>query len=172
MQPANRFSTHCQSHLRIYVGGVKLEIQVLIAEDNRDEALLVRRAISKVDPAASFFIVSDGREAMQYLKGDGEFKDRAKFPFPRVLILDLKMPVMDGFELMDWLLKHPDCNVIPKIVLSASNLTEDVIKAYQLGANIFFQKPSDYNELVAIIELNFRIWSLAELPPNNIMACS
>ncbi len=147
-------------------------MQVLIAEDDENDALLLKRAIKRVNPAATFYLVSDGNEAMLYLKGDGKYGERDKFPFPRVLITDLKMPRMDGFELLHWLHDHPDCNVIPKIVLSASNIERDVIRAYQLGANIFFKKPASFDDLIAMIELNFRVWTAAELPPDNIEKCA
>jgi CheY-like chemotaxis protein len=146
-------------------------MRVLIAEDDENDALLIRRAIGKVDPAATYWTVPDGEQAIAYLKGDGEFGDRTKYPFPRVVITDLKMPRKDGFELLGWIQSHPDCNVIPKIVLSASNIPGDVIKAYQLGANAFFRKPSTSDHLVQIVALHFRFWSAAELPPDNIERC-
>ena len=150
---------------------MNVKIRVLIAEDDENDALLLRKAIHKIDPSATFYIVDNGEEARAYMKGDGKYGDRNKYPFPRVLITDLKMPRLDGFELLAWLKDHPDCNVIPKIVLSASNLTEDIIKAYQLGANIYFKKPNKYDDLIALVDLNFRLWSLGELPPDTIGKC-
>lgn len=150
---------------------MNVKIRVLIAEDDENDAFLLRRAIAKVDPLATFHIVDNGADAIAYMKGDGKYADRDKYPFPRVLITDLKMPKFNGFELLAWLLEHPDCNVIPKVVLSASNQTEDIVKAYQLGANIYFKKPGRYEELVTFVELNFRMWSLAELPPDDIKKC-
>src|SRR4051794_7914425 len=117
-------------------------MRVLIAEDDEDEATLLSRAILKVNPESTFYIVRDGGEAIAFLKGEGKYCDRSQFPFPRVLITDLKMPKVDGFELLGWLHDHPECNVIPKIVFSASAIETDVIEAYKLGANVFFQKPN------------------------------
>ena len=151
---------------------VNAPIHVLIAEDDENDALLLRRAIARVDPAAAFHIVPDGQDAVDYLRGVGQYANRAQFPFPRVLITDLKMPKMTGFDLLGWLQGHPECNVIPKIVFSASNIAEDVIRAYQLGANIYFRKPASFDSLLEIAELNFRIWANAELPAKIVERCS
>lgn len=144
---------------------------MLIAEDDENDALLLERAIRRIDPDATFYIVHDGFEAIQYMKGEGKYANREVYPFPRVLITDLKMPKKNGFELLEWLQKHPDCNVIPKIVVSASNVVSDVVKAYQLGANCYFQKPSTFEELLEFVTLNFRFWTAAQLPPDNIVQC-
>jgi CheY-like chemotaxis protein len=151
---------------------INVPMRVLIAEDDENDALLIQRAIQKVNPAATYYVVHDGAEAIAYLRGDGRYANRQKFHFPRVLITDLKMPKMDGFQVLAWLHQHPECNIIPKIVLSASNLTADVIKAYQLGANAFFCKPPNLDRLIQLVELHFRYWSEAELPPDSIQKCA
>ena len=92
-----------------------------------------------------------------------------EFPFPRVLITDLKMPGCSGFDLLEWLYTHPECNLIPKIVLSSSIERNDVKRAYQLGANCYFQKPATFQELVNVVELAQKFWMTAALPemPDN-----
>jgi CheY-like chemotaxis protein len=142
--------------------GTKLII--LVAEDNVDETFLLKRAFQKNGIDLPVHISPDGEDAMAYLKGEGHYRDRTKFPFPRVLITDLKMPKKDGFEVLAWLQNHPECNLIPKIVLSASSEESDVNKAYQLGANCYFTKPSSFDELCNLVALANKFWLTAELP--------
>ena len=137
---------------------------MLIAEDDENDALLLKRAFLRVEKNAQIHIVRDGEEALQYIQAQGKYSDRQQFPFPRVLITDLKMPRCTGFELLAWLQAHPECNIIPVIVFSASKLPEDVKKAYELGANAFFQKPNTFDTLVEIVDLNFKYWRAAEVP--------
>jgi CheY-like chemotaxis protein len=138
---------------------------ILIVEDDPNDTFLLKRAFQKTGISLPMHHCCDGAEAMEYLRGDGQYADRQKFPFPRVLITDLKMPRSNGFDLLEWLKNHPECNLIPKIVLSASADLGDVTKAYQLGANCYFQKPSEFDELCNIVELANRFWLKAVLPP-------
>jgi CheY-like chemotaxis protein len=138
---------------------------VLIAEDDENDAFLLKRSIQKSGLNMPVHVCLDGDEAMQYLRGDGQFSARDKFPFPRMLVTDLKMPKCSGFDILQWLQSHPECNLIPKVVLSSSNQEADIIRAYQLGANCYFQKTSDPNDLGKIVQTLHGFWSLAELPP-------
>jgi CheY-like chemotaxis protein len=121
---------------------------VLVAEDNPDDALLLRRALSKAGITARLKIVADGEEMQQYLEGGGEYSNRANFPLPSLIILDLKMPRKSGLEVLRWLGEQSHLAVVPTIVLSASNLEQDIRSAYDLGANTYFVKPSTFDELV------------------------
>lgn len=142
----------------------KQQLVILVAEDDENDSFLLLRAFKKVGIAMPSHICRDGAEAMEYLKGEGKFSDRTTYPFPRVLITDLKMPKCSGMDLLRWLDEHPDCNLIPKIVLSASAQPADVKLAYQLGANCYFRKPATFNELVELVTLAQTFWSRAELP--------
>jgi CheY-like chemotaxis protein len=137
---------------------------ILIAEDDENDIFLLERAFKKLGIAMPSHICRDGGEAMSYLKGEGKFADRNAFPFPRVLITDLKMPRCGGMDLLRWLHEHPECNLIPKIVLSASAEPSDVKLAYQLGTNCYFRKPSKFEDLVQLVELAQTFWTTAELP--------
>ena len=141
-----------------------LKIAVLVAEDDENDAILLKRAFGQVNSDVIVHIVPDGGEAIAYLKGGGKYADREAYPFPQVLITDLKMPRVNGFELLTWLRDHPECSVTPTVVLSASKLPEDVKKAYALSVNVFFQKPAEFDGLIRLIELNFRYWQAAERP--------
>jgi CheY-like chemotaxis protein len=142
----------------------KPPLVILVAEDDENDSYLLQRAFKKAEIAMPCYICKDGAEAMAYLKGEEKFADRIKYPFPRVLITDLKMPKCSGMDLLRWLHEHPECNLIPKIVLSASAQPSDVKLAYQLGANCYFRKPSTFDKLVNLVQLAQAFWSEAELP--------
>src|SRR5438477_11987840 len=96
------------------------ELPILIAEDDENDALILQQALRKVGFDNPFHISSNGADVMKYMKGEEPYSDRKRYQFPRMLITDLKMPLVDGFELLTWLQQHPECNVIPRLVLSAS----------------------------------------------------
>jgi CheY-like chemotaxis protein len=147
------------------MAGSNQPLIILVAEDDPNDTLLLQRAFKKNKIDLPVHVCTDGEDAMNYLKGKGRYADRDLFSFPRVLITDLKMPRCSGFDLLAWLQKHPECNLIPKIVLSASNEESDVNKAYQLGANCFFRKPSTFDALCELIHLANEFWRTAEIPP-------
>ena len=140
------------------------ELPILIAEDDENDALILQRALRNVGFNNPFHISPNGSDAVRYLKGEGLYADRRKFRFPRILFTDLKMPEMDGFELLQWLRSNPECKIIPTIVLSASRLDSDVTRAYQLGANSYIAKPSDFDQLVTALRLVFDYWQMCEKP--------
>jgi CheY-like chemotaxis protein len=138
---------------------------ILVAEDDANDALLLQRAFKKNGIDLPVHVCQDGEDAMMYLRGQGRYANRDLYPFPRVLITDLKMPKCGGFELLAWLQSHPECNLIPKLVLSASAEEQDVIRAYQLGTNAFFQKPAEFHQLCKIVEIAHSYWLHAQIPP-------
>ena len=134
---------------------------VLIAEDNPDDALLLRRAIDKAGISARVKIVSDGEEMLLYLEGRGAYADRNTSPMPSLIILDLKMPRKSGLEVLQWMNEHLEVAVVPTIVLSASSLEKDVREAYNLGANTYFVKPTTFEELVETMRMVEKYWKKA-----------
>jgi CheY-like chemotaxis protein len=140
-------------------------LTILIAEDNEADFHLLELALRKNDIQNPIQLCRDGQEAIEYLQGAGAFSDRAKFPFPSVLFLDIKMPRKCGLEVLEWLKAHPKCSVIPVMVLTASRMESDVKKAYELGANAYMVKPSAFGDLVSLIGTACKFWSLCEKPP-------
>jgi CheY-like chemotaxis protein len=134
---------------------------VLVAEDNPDDALLLRRALEKAGVRARIKMVGDGEELLLYLQGRGAYANRENSPMPSLIILDLKMPRKGGLEVLEWMSENRDLAVVPTIVLSASNLEEDVRTAYHLGANTFFLKPSTFEELVETMRMVESYWKKA-----------
>ena len=134
---------------------------VLVAEDNPDDALLLRRALEKAGIRARLKIVADGEEMLLYLQGRGAFANRVNYPMPSLIILDLKMPRKSGLEVLEWIGQNMHLAVVPTIVLSASNLEADVRAAYNLGANTYFVKPTTFDELVETMRMVEVYWRKA-----------
>src|SRR6266436_6531146 len=93
---------------------------ILLADDDENDIALIRRALSKADIRNPTKIVRDGEEAIAYLKGEGKFSNRAKYPLPTLMLLDLKMPRKNGFEVLDWSRRQPDLKALHIVVLTAS----------------------------------------------------
>ena len=140
------------------------EFPILIAEDEENDAIILEQALRKVGFENPFRFCRDGTEVLEYLRGEGRCRDRKKFPFPRILITDLKMPKMGGIEILKWLYHHPDCSLIPKIVLTASKNASDIQEAYKWGANSYLVKPGGYESLTRMLKLMFDYWNMCEKP--------
>lgn len=137
---------------------------ILVAEDDENDTLLLQRAFHKNGIDLPVHICRDGSEAMAYLRGEGAYADRDLYPFPRILITDLKMPRCSGFDLLEWLDQHPECAVIPVVVLSASAEERDVKRCFELGANSYFRKPTSFAELCELVRMNYEYWSHSLVP--------
>jgi CheY-like chemotaxis protein len=138
--------------------------RILVVEDNPDDMLILEHALRKAGIGPPMHVCRDGLDAIDYLDGKGIFKDRKAFPFPRLMITDIKMPRCSGFELLEWLRAHPSRPVVPIVILSTSDQEIDVARAYRLGANSYFKKPGDVGHLVAILKQIISYWSYASLP--------
>jgi CheY-like chemotaxis protein len=137
---------------------------ILIVEDNPDDAFLLKRALQKNQVRNPIQVVENGLQAIQYLCAEPPFDDRKVYPFPTVIYTDLKMPLKDGFEVLEWLKKHPRCAVIPVIVLTASNQDADIKRAYELGANSYMVKPGSFDDLTELIALALAYWKACLKP--------
>ena len=139
-------------------------LDILAAEDTPSDIELLKLALERCGDVRSLHIVRDGLEVLSYLKGEPPFNEPAR-QAPNIIFMDLKMPRMTGLEVLQWLRQHPECSVIPVIIMSASTLDQDVLQAYRLGANAYFQKPTDFGELGKIIRTILEFWSHAKRPP-------
>jgi len=138
---------------------------ILLVEDDENDIILVRKAVEAAGAGHSVHAVQDGEQAIQYLQGLGRFSDRHKYPIPNVVLTDLKMPKIGGFELLHWLRTNPLFSVIPTIMYSSSALEKDVREAYQLGANSYITKPTSLSGLVDTLRILYEYWSRCECPP-------
>ena len=125
---------------------------ILLAEDSEDDVILIERAFRKARILSPLKVVRDGEDAICYLSGFGRFADRAQFPLPDLLLLDLKLPNRDGFEVLHWIREQPELKKLPVIVLTQSDRIRDANLAYQLGAYSFLIKGTDFNDTVVFAQ--------------------
>lgn len=127
----------------------------MLVDDSPDDLELMRFAFKRAGVRNPVVEINSGFQAIDYLSGEGEFADRERYPLPCLIITDLKMPGVDGFELLEWLRRHPEFAPVPKLVLTASSIDSDEQRARQLGACAYFVKPSQLNQLVkTVVEMN------------------
>lgn len=131
---------------------------ILLVEDREDDILLVKRAFQRAALDVPMQIVRDGEEAIQYLSGVGPYANRDEHPLPDLILLDLKMPKVDGFELVRWIRRQPGFASIPVVVLTSSDAIRDVNRAYALGANSFLVKPLDFDNFVETAKSLRQYW--------------
>jgi CheY-like chemotaxis protein len=131
---------------------------IVIVEDDENDARLLELAFRAIGRKTHVRMVEQGDAAIEYLSGSGKYEDRAAFPFPNVLFLDLKMPKVSGFDVLRWLKEHPDCGVMPTMVFSGSNIADDVKLAYELGANGYLRKPETFEDLKAMLRSTLEFW--------------
>src|SRR5690349_23216853 len=116
---------------------------VLLAEDNAQDVWLAQRAFAKARLANHLEVVRDGEQAIAYFNGSGRYADRKRYPLPILLLLDLYMPKIDGFEVLEWLREHPRLDRLPVAVLTSSDHDPDAQRAFGLGADSYLIKPPD-----------------------------
>jgi CheY-like chemotaxis protein len=131
---------------------------ILLAEDRDDDVILIRRAFKKANILNPLHVVGDGEEAIAYLKGEGQYANRAEYPLPDLLLLDLKMPRQSGFEVLSWIRQEPHLSGLRVVVLTSSDEIRDVNRAYQLGANSFLVKPVDFEQFVSVLHAIQGYW--------------
>lgn len=124
---------------------------VLYVEDQENDVSLMRFAFDRAALSFDLATVADGDEAMSYLSGHGHFADRLQFPLPALIITDLKMPKVDGFEFLNWLRTQPRIKHIPTVVFSSSCHEKDLERAIHLGARAYYIKPSPFPHFVELI---------------------
>ena len=128
---------------------------ILLAEDNEDDVFAFQRAVKKAQIENLIHIAMDGKSALDYLKGEGEFGDRAKHPLPFLIFLDLKLPNVSGFEILKWIRGQPSLDRIVVVVLTSSAEMIDKQQAYSLGARSYIVKPPsamDLRDVTASLE--------------------
>jgi len=124
---------------------------LLVIEDAEDEAILVGMAARRCHPGLQVRTVHDGFQGAAYLAGIPPFEDREANPLPDLVILDLFMPEVDGFSLLNWIGKRPELARIPVVVLTSSSNRDDETRARWLGANVVYRKPGDLTEMGAVV---------------------
>ena len=123
---------------------IQLRPLILVVEDNDDDVLMILRAFERSMAGNPLQTVRTGSEAIAYLNGDSTYEDRSKHPLPAMVLLDIKLPQMDGFEVLKWIRSRADLAPLSVVMLTSSDHIRDVNLAYQLGANSFLVKPLDF----------------------------
>jgi CheY-like chemotaxis protein len=132
---------------------------ILLVEDDPNDVLLIQRAFQKAGFHNSLKVVRNGDQAIEYLSGEDAYADRERFPLPFLILLDLKMPGTDGFEVLTWARNVPSLKRLLIVVLTSSNLQTDVDKAYELGANSYLVKPVEFDDMVNLIQRFEAYWT-------------
>jgi two-component system response regulator len=138
----------------------EMEIDVLLVEDNRNDAELTIRALKKKKVINTIVHVKDGASAIDFLFGKGEFENRNIQVQPKIILLDLKMPRFDGMEVLEYIKGNDLTKKIPVVVLTSSKESPDIKKAYSLGANSYIVKPVDFEGFAAAIAEVGMYWLL------------
>lgn len=129
----------------------------LIAEDDENTQVLIRRAFDNLSLNLPMHFVDDGQEVIDYLEGRGQFSERGKYPLPALILLDLKMPRKNGLEVLEWL-RQSSFRDIVVVMFSASDLERDVRDAYRLGVNSFIHKPTSFSDLQHVLSAIHHYW--------------
>lgn len=131
---------------------------LLVVEDARDHAILVRVAARRALPGLDVRVAGDGREGIAYLAGTPPFQDRRSHPVPNLIILDLLMPEVDGFAVLEWIEQQPPTARSPVVVLTSSENPEHEERSLALGAQAFYRKPANLDELGEVVRAIVEEW--------------
>jgi CheY-like chemotaxis protein len=141
-------------------------LTVLLVEGDPDQAIRFHRALESLGRADALVgVVRDVDEALAYLSGQGPFRDRARHPLPRLVLLDPELPSGSGLEVLRWMRRHPDLRLTPVVVWAGTEKTSVMNRAYEWGANSFILKPSDSAAAAALVERLLTYWGVTSMIP-------
>jgi CheY-like chemotaxis protein len=136
-------------------------LTVLLVEDDLNDIFLVKRAFKLAEVKNPLQVVTDGQEAMLYLKGEGKYADRHLYPLPKLIVMDIKMPRKSGFEVLEWVKNSGrPLRRIPVVIVSSSDNPDDINQAYELGANAYMVKPVEYRAVEHLFQAITQYWGL------------
>lgn len=140
-------------------------VELLIVEDNPQDLELALRALRQAKLANHVQVARDGAEALEFLFGEGAYADRQHAAAPKVVLLDLKLPKVDGLEVLQRLKAHPRTRTIPVVVVTSSKEQRDVVESYHLGVNSYIVKPVNFEQFAAAVRDLGLYWLLLNQPP-------
>jgi two-component system response regulator len=143
----------------------KLAMEILLVEDNPCDVELTLLALKKNDIAHNIHVVSDGAEALEYFFGRGKYSGRDIDAIPKLVMLDLKLPKVDGLEILRIIKTDERTKIIPVVILTSSKEESDITAGYKLGANSFIVKPVDFDKFMTTVGELSRYWMLLNEPP-------
>jgi CheY-like chemotaxis protein len=138
--------------------GISEHGHILVAEDDPTDAYFFERAFKRAGIPVTLHFVRDGQEVLDCLQGEGQFADRARHPLPQLLLLDLKMPRLDGFDVLKWVRKQRGMSDLMVVIFSSSDEPKHMDRAYGLGANSYLVKPHSMAELTALVGQFRKYW--------------
>ncbi len=141
------------------------DVEILLVEDNPEDAELTMLALKKENLANKVYLVEDGAEALDYIYAEGEYSDRESKDRPKVILLDLKLPKIDGLEVLKKIKEDKSTRMIPVVVLTSSREEEDMVKSYNYGVNSYIVKPVDFEKFMRSISDLGLYWLLLNKPP-------
>ena len=139
---------------------------ILLIEDNGDDELLTIRALKKNNISNEIVVMRDGQQVMEYLFGGGVDGVKLEDELPQVVLLDLKLPKIDGLEILEAIRNNKKTQLLPVVILTSSSEDEDIVKGYKLGANSFIRKPVNFNDFVDAVGRLGMYWVLLNENPN------
>ena len=137
---------------------MSLSDTILLVEDDRDDVFIFTRALESAQVPHPLCVVTNGQEAVDYLTHKGKYSDQEKYPLPFVIFLDLKLPYLDGFEVLSWIRQQPSLQSIVVVVLTGSDETRDHQKAYTLGARSYLVKPPQAEDIRQFMDSMVSYW--------------
>jgi two-component system response regulator len=141
------------------------QVEVLLVEDNVHDAEMTIRALKKVNLANNLVHVKDGEEALDFIFARGKFSNREKSDLPKVILLDIKMPKVDGIEVLKQLKSQESSKMIPVVIMTSSKEEQDIINSYELGVNSYVVKPVDFEGFARAVSQLGMYWLLTNQPP-------
>jgi CheY-like chemotaxis protein len=148
-QESHKSETHASGGTR-KPGAARKPVTVLHVDDNPNDTTLLQVACAKADVNFELQNIGDGDQVIDYLSGAGQYADRSRFRLPSLVLLDLKMPRVEGFTVLKWIRNQSSLKHLPVIVLSGSEMKEDVREALAMGANSYLVKPISFDSLIAL----------------------
>jgi CheY-like chemotaxis protein len=143
----------------------KKERTILLVEDNPDDVELTLRVFKKYSIENEVTVVGDGAEALDYLFATGAYAERDKSTMPAVVLLDLKLPKIDGLEVLRRIRADKRTKVLPVVILTSSKEEQDIVNGYKFGANSYVRKPVDFNQFSEAVRHLGLYWLLLNEPP-------
>lgn len=142
-------------------------INILLVDDTEADVKITLRAFEKARLRNNIFVVQDGDEALDFLNHRGEFSDHQQYPRPGIILLDINMPKIDGFEVLKAIKTDDNLKTIPVVMLTSSKDHQDVLKSYNYGASSYIPKPVDYGEFLRVVESFNFYWSIINRLPDD-----
>ena len=137
---------------------------ILVVEDDPDDQDLITLAFRQNGVTQGIQCLDGGQEAISYLKGDGKYSDRSRFPYPTFIMTDLKMSIGDGMSVLEHLKSVPEWAIIPTVAFSGSEDPDDIKKSYMLGASSYIVKPADFTEMRRVLKVLYDYWLECRVP--------